>query len=83
MVNVTALNETLWLSEYDSDNFTKEMVVANLTARGIYAAFENWYETYFGSNGIVVLAKMQANQTSNATGNATEDSSRTLQAAIS
>jgi len=42
------------------------MVVENLTLRGIYPDFVLWYETFFGSDGIVVVemqAKNQTNQT--------------------
>ena len=42
------------------------MVVENLTLRGIYPDFVLWYETFFGSDGIVVTemqAKNQTNQT--------------------
>jgi hypothetical protein len=30
------------------------MVVENLTLRGIYPDFVLWYETFFGTDGIVV-----------------------------
>jgi hypothetical protein len=43
-----------WLPEYNDDNYTQEMVVLNLTERGIYPDFVLWYSTFFGTNGIVV-----------------------------
>lgn len=38
--------------EYDAMNVSD--VIANLTARGIYQTFVDWYNLYFGSNGTVV-----------------------------
>jgi hypothetical protein len=43
------------------------MVVEDLTLRGIYPDFVLWYETFFGSNGIVVV-EMQAKNHTNQTG---------------
>ena len=39
------------------------MVVENLTLRGIYPDFVLWYETFFGTNGIVVQENQAINQT--------------------
>ena len=47
------------------------MVVENLTMRGIYPDFVLWYDTFFGTDGIVVMemqAMNQTNQTTNQTG---------------
>jgi hypothetical protein len=59
--NATA-EQVFWLPEYNDDSYTYEMVVMNLTERGIYPDFELWYNTFFGINGIVVQ-DMQANAT--------------------
>ena len=61
--NATAENQTFWLPIYDGEDWTKEMVVVNLTERGIYPDFELWYMTFFGNNGIVVMDKQGQNQT--------------------
>ena len=58
------------------------MIVADLTARGIYDGFENWYQTYFGSRGIVVVDKRQTNQIPNSNQNEAQDSTRNLQAVM-
>ena len=49
----------IWLPEYDSENFTKEMVIQNMIATGAYDEFYLWYLLFFGTNiaspGIVPL----------------------------
>ena len=52
--NVTANVTKIWLVEYDEANFTKEMIVANMTERGVYNNFALWFMTFFGPNGVVV-----------------------------
>jgi hypothetical protein len=39
------------------------MVVENLTLRGIYPDFVLWYDTFFGTDGIVVMEMQAMNQT--------------------
>lgn len=50
---VVPVNSTnLWLDDYDS--LTTPEVIANLSQRGIYQPFLQWYTFYFGNNGIAV-----------------------------
>ena len=76
--NATAGNETnnlvltFWLPEYDNDNMTKEMIIADMAARGVYGDFLLWYDKYYGTNGLAVEYFRSANQ-SNASSNATNE----------
>ena len=96
--NATAVNETqgvnmtsLWIPEYDHDNLTKEMIIENMTARGLYKDFQLWYLIFFGTStstpGLVPLNFTQqaggANETAaaNQTANQTSGGARLLQGA--
>ncbi|CDW83818.1 UNKNOWN [Stylonychia lemnae] len=46
-------NQTYWLVDYDNPLILTSTVIANLTARGIYPLFYNWYRVYFYPNGVV------------------------------
>jgi len=69
--NATAANMTFWLPEYNNDTWTKDMVVLNLTERGIYLDFELWYNYFFGTNGVVVQNMQAANMTNETVSNET------------
>ncbi len=79
----------IWLPEYASDNFTKDMVIQNMTARGVYDDFQLWYLIFFGTNiaspGIVPLNYTQgpgANQTNQSSSENQTSSGRRLQAEV-
>lgn len=68
----------LWIPEYDQDNFTKEMIVENMTARGLYKDFQLWYLVFFGtSNSTPGLVPLNFTQSGNQTVNQTEEISNT------
>ncbi|CDW90118.1 UNKNOWN [Stylonychia lemnae] len=51
----------IWLPEYD--NFTVPELISNLTARGLYQPFIQWYFEFFGVNGQAVKFFSQSNST--------------------
>lgn len=51
---ISTQNQTFWLADFDTDAFTLDQVIANLTDRGIYADFLVFYNFFFGKDGLIV-----------------------------
>lgn len=52
--------EGAWLSIYDSEEIDLEAILADLEDREILKGFQEWYDMFFGENGIVESKKPEA-----------------------